>query len=71
MGTCSELRLALEDAVVAADAAIAAAERLATHGILPSHDFERLMSSLQEVQTALYQCSLIRTHEPSREGRWT
>ena len=53
MGTCSELRLALEEAVVAADAAIAAAERLATHGILPSHDFERLMSSLQDIQTAL------------------
>ena len=53
MRTYSELRLALEEAVVAADAAIAAAESLATHGILPSHDFERLMSSLQEVQTSL------------------
>ena len=53
MRTCSELRLVLEEAAIAADAAIAAAERLAAHGILPSYDFERLMSSLQEVQTAL------------------
>jgi hypothetical protein len=35
----SELRLALEEAAVAADAAIASADRLTAQGILPSRDF--------------------------------
>lgn len=63
MGARSELQLALEEAVIAADAAVASAERLATHGILPSRDFESLIGFLREIQASLDRAKAEASHK--------
>ena len=47
MGAIADIRQYVEEAQTCIEAALVAGEAVAGHGIVPSHDFERMMEQLR------------------------